>query len=671
MPKLSDILGLPAARQYQSLAEVMQMPAAPPQLTLADILDPRAMAAGMGTAPSAGGAEIGANFLPGIGDVIGVAQDANMYWQDPSSRTPFNYAMSGLGLLPFVPAAAAGSNKLLDVAKQAIRPDDMPRVKFPDLEGPKELKRAKTAKEAAKFPGAPAHVASREAEQAVIDNYLSLVEYGAPAGNWYKDEARRILAMSGYRPGVADRATGSLAITSANTALEPNVMGGIRGFNQGMAGHEVKTHMPDNNAKIQQIFDGLIERMGPKINPYHKHLQSAYEPKGGRAVHDIWDMRAWSFGEKDTPGIAQHRWMDAATEEAIQLANARKLGGRSDWDVDSIQAAAWTALKAQELKVPPSELANGYRPFLDRNTANLSVESMPSKELTNPIAGMDPLSQDAFHRAQESIFTTPDRQDLVAQQVGLLTPPSGKYIGQGAYEGVSNPVTRIPMLSGIDNSANQAMDPASRELIEATGATHGLLRGQASVGYDFIRRPNSLTKGASNALTATYANPLTGQDMLGAQSRLDEVFGAGSTAVTPAPNGLNALYFGADNAGFQKQAGQIFPGAAPGKNSGDLIGADAYKPSAYMAKINQNPLARARIDAIAPKLASEMKRLIGATGGQWDQKMTLVLDALESGGLAAVDDLVKKGLVPAAILGVASRLLQEDGTPAQGTPATA
>ena len=45
--------------------------------------------------------------IPVLGDIVGLAADARMYAQEPESRTPLNYALSGLGMLPFVPSAAA------------------------------------------------------------------------------------------------------------------------------------------------------------------------------------------------------------------------------------------------------------------------------------------------------------------------------------------------------------------------------------------------------------------------------------------------------------------------------------------------------------------------------------------------------------------------------------
>lgn len=46
----------------------------------------------------------GASFLPGLGDVAGLAADARMYATQPESRTPGNAALTLLGALPFIPS---------------------------------------------------------------------------------------------------------------------------------------------------------------------------------------------------------------------------------------------------------------------------------------------------------------------------------------------------------------------------------------------------------------------------------------------------------------------------------------------------------------------------------------------------------------------------------------
>ena len=62
---------------------------------------------GQSAADMLGAAAIGTTPIPIVGDVVGVAADAAMYAADRKTRTLPNYAMSVLGMLPFVPGVAA------------------------------------------------------------------------------------------------------------------------------------------------------------------------------------------------------------------------------------------------------------------------------------------------------------------------------------------------------------------------------------------------------------------------------------------------------------------------------------------------------------------------------------------------------------------------------------
>jgi hypothetical protein len=45
-------------------------------------------------------------FVPGVGDVTGLAADVDMYMRDPESRNIPNYLLTAAGVLPFLPAAS-------------------------------------------------------------------------------------------------------------------------------------------------------------------------------------------------------------------------------------------------------------------------------------------------------------------------------------------------------------------------------------------------------------------------------------------------------------------------------------------------------------------------------------------------------------------------------------
>lgn len=63
-------------------------------------------------------ASLATSLLPVVPDVLGLAGDVQMYAQNPEERTPLNYGLSALGLLPFIPPIGAtvfhGSPHLFD-----------------------------------------------------------------------------------------------------------------------------------------------------------------------------------------------------------------------------------------------------------------------------------------------------------------------------------------------------------------------------------------------------------------------------------------------------------------------------------------------------------------------------------------------------------------------------
>jgi len=60
---------------------------------------------------------MGTMATPLLGDVTGLAADARTFIQEPESRTPANFGLSALGLLPFMPAM--GTIKGLDFKGQS------------------------------------------------------------------------------------------------------------------------------------------------------------------------------------------------------------------------------------------------------------------------------------------------------------------------------------------------------------------------------------------------------------------------------------------------------------------------------------------------------------------------------------------------------------------------
>jgi hypothetical protein len=68
-------------------------------------------------------AAIVSSAIPIVGDVTGLAADADMYARDPESRNMVNYILSGAGVIPLIPAASQ-VRKISDSAKRMERAKD-------------------------------------------------------------------------------------------------------------------------------------------------------------------------------------------------------------------------------------------------------------------------------------------------------------------------------------------------------------------------------------------------------------------------------------------------------------------------------------------------------------------------------------------------------------------
>ncbi len=88
MPSLADLIRM--GKQYVS--DALPGGSLNPEVNRQGILD---------------GAALSTTAVPVLGDLLGLGADINRYATDPESRTAGNFALSGLGMLPFVPAMTA------------------------------------------------------------------------------------------------------------------------------------------------------------------------------------------------------------------------------------------------------------------------------------------------------------------------------------------------------------------------------------------------------------------------------------------------------------------------------------------------------------------------------------------------------------------------------------
>jgi hypothetical protein len=368
-------------------------------------------------------------------------------------------------------------------------------------------------------------------------------------------------------------------------------------------------------------------------------------------------------------GEAQHRFMDDEIARIVDIANERKIGGFDDWTPERVQASIWVDTKARREGTSIEVAATDFATDLDARSINITTETAPANALNHMpgIYGDEQLGQKAFD-LQGEILTDQGGRNVLATHANALTRP--QITGTGVYQGESAPVA-VNRILGSQDTGVKSLDPSSRKVAETIGSVEGMLKGQETVGYNFLRKPQRV--GDANAAVVPQV-----KDVTGFQNKLDEAFG-GDVIATPSAEGIRILKV--DGAPFdrkQRKALQDIVGEKPEwkLNSGDLLGNDeftGYKPSRYLESIDEG--IAARMDPATRYAANAFEQLDDAlakeipNAGPRNEILQRTRQALSEGGIERVRQLVQQGILPAVVIGVLVGQAGPDGSsspPGQG-----
>lgn len=377
----------------------------------------------------------------------------------------------------------------------------------------KELQIAESKVAGGSFDGAPNTVNNLIDEDAAIDKYLSNASESVEFSDWYDESGLANMFHMGDDPTKASQFTGALARTSASTPVDQNLGYAIRGNNQIMAGNSASTgrfpvemgksidsyYAADNPASV---FDAI----GPKIGPFAESIAKGGEfelTSMNRAVHDIWDGRAWGYQNADGSAwdqgfsAEQHAWMDKAMTKAVNKANTQKLSGKNNWDERSLQAAVWITAKAKKENIPIAEAGKNYKDLMAKYYGQGSYESVPGKTTTHMAELKDaPLQVRQDHLNETfNIMNDEKGRDRLSLAFGL---PTGQTIkGPGVFEGEINPGAQTQVALGRATGGKN-IDQSSADLINAVEASRGLALGQDAAVSHLAGNPKQSLK-SSNA----------------------------------------------------------------------------------------------------------------------------------------------------------------------------
>ena len=249
------------------------------------------------------------------------------------------------------------------------------------------------------YVGAPDHIKDEAGLQKMRDGFDAAVAMGirTKAGpDWYPSMGRNFSELA---PGRETQIADEFAMTSPQATPATNLGFALQGHNSNALGAPRSlVHTGAIARQMENYHKTGDPGLSLKTGPFSQATDPTRPPTIG-GTHDIWDARSWGYTKNGKPwdeGLSaeQHRFLDYETAMAVQRANEKMLGGRNDWNADSIQASAWVA-------------AGGMDPARLKASGGDPIASMLSMGETDEI-----FSPHAFRFTQEAVTDSNDMSHL-------------------------------------------------------------------------------------------------------------------------------------------------------------------------------------------------------------------------------------------------------------------
>lgn len=396
------------------------------------------------------------------------------------------------------------------------------------------------------YVGAPRGVRSQAGIDLLRQNFDAQVDLGEAGADWYvrgRDFNAEVTGLPpearfgaesqdvvpgtpgighnqppGYvRPDAALRArllARSEGLWSAQADPDPNMNFVLQAHNAYEAGR------PESLVRTSAMVDrynnardaGLEVPLGPKTRVYGEHLDSTRE-FGTTGTNDIWHARAFGFKANDGTqfdralSATEHRWLDYETILAVDRANARNMGGRSDWTAHEIQAAPWVAGKAQGLldKRPnlgtlenaTAQATKGYPDAADKYTAYGTYEQVPGNSTGFLPEVMDYTLEGKRIFGDQASWNDVLGRDRIYDDMNFNVRPTVE--GTGVYRNAAGGVEYNP------SYVARPMVPLKDGLVSPRDQT-ALTAGEAARGYVDLQEGSPWNKVSGQALGSRSAS---------------------------------------------------------------------------------------------------------------------------------------------------------------------
>jgi len=388
------------------------------------------------------------------------------------------------------------------------------------------------------YVGAPREINNPQKLGAYRKNLLKVAEAGEEGRFWYERSGTAILDLVDGNVDEADKIAQAIAITSAgSTPVLSNFQFAIQAYNQHKAGQKILTgKFPTAmSARLQKMFDGE-DWAGRKTNTFYNNIMASVDPSRAQGVTvDMHMLRIFGFDKKnEMPTDAQYTFIE---NEVNRISN--KLG----WTPYQVQAAMWVVQKAEKAGKPVSQMKFDYKDALERNLGQISWETKPSQTSGHfPEIFNAPMNEQAdFHFTLSKSLTGDDGKDLIAKEVGLLSP--GSFDAPGIFEGVVSPGTQTYALMPMKYKGQPGeVDEATLDLVKVYAAARGILLKQDSVGAHrvFYKAGKAADR---DAVVVNIGRPFTETEAKKLDELLTTEFGSSDYSPASTETGVNIVHW--------------------------------------------------------------------------------------------------------------------------------
>jgi len=411
----------------------------------------------------------------------------------------------------------------------------------------------------------------------LISQLDKLTVEGKDARMWYEDSSNQILNLVNGDVVEAEKIAQIIAITSQGASVETNTGFAFKAYAQYKAGLPIEAgRFPAaQSKKIEAILNGGSWE-GRKTNSFYRNLMVEIDPTklaGTETTQDMWMARAFGL-DSEVPGGAQYEIMERIVQS---------IATKHDYKPHQAQSAIWVAVKARNDAMKSTinatvkekgwgnnandifpqfqkkfdnyfretvygadfnvdeflKASYSFADGIEENVGYINLEAVPgtTTDLLPGIKNADSVDIAAYTKDMYSIFLDKDGVDLLAKEVGIVSP--GNFLGFGGWKGDTNPNVQVQgILSGTQAGG---INKADIELVETYASIVGTIFKQDGVSYRRAFADKAV--GKQNAVDIDIGRTLTKDESVRLYAELNKQFGNDLISPTSCANGAEIINY--------------------------------------------------------------------------------------------------------------------------------